>query len=109
MPMSRKFPSSASRSKASKSKCVPQAGAWERESGTAVWKAPLLDHEPTTSLVLNRATIGTRARRRDGLAGERFLESDLHVVRRVGNIGRVRRGFAVDGAFVNDLALGIDD
>src|SRR6267142_3099628 len=65
--------------------------------------------EPQPLFVLHRATVGTRTRRRHSLAGERLVEGGLHIIGRTRDVGRIRRGLAVNGAFVNDLAFRIDD
>jgi len=60
-------------------------------------------------VVLHRAAVRSCGRITDFLAGQRFIEGDPHVVGRTRDVVGIRRGFAVDGAFINYFAVGIDD
>src|SRR5437867_7059537 len=63
----------------------------------------------TASLIFYRAAVWARVGVRNGFAIHRFIERYFHVVSRARNVSWIRRGFAIDRAFVNDFALGIDD
>ena len=59
--------------------------------------------------VLDGAAVGACGRCADRLAGHRLGQRHLHVVGRARDIGRIGAGLAVDGAGVDQRALGVDD
>src|SRR4029077_10946631 len=61
------------------------------------------------SFIFDRAAVRTGVGVGNGLAAHRFIERNFYVVGRTRNVGWIRRSFAVDRAFVNDFAFGIDD
>jgi hypothetical protein len=63
----------------------------------------------TASFVFDRATVWLCLWRRDGLARERLIQSNLHVISRAWNVGWIRTCFAVDCAFIGDFSFRIND
>src|SRR5439155_23293846 len=59
----------------------------------------------TASFILDRATVWLCLWRRDGLARQRLIQSNLHVISRAWNVGWIRTGFAVDCAFIGDFSF----
>ena len=63
----------------------------------------------TASFVFDRATVWLCLWRRNRLASQRFIQSNLHVIGRAWNVGRIWTRFAVDCAFVGDFSFRIND
>ena len=62
----------------------------------------------TASFVLNRATVWLCLWRRNRLASQRLIQSNLHVIGRAWNVGRIWTCFAVDCAFVGNFSVRIN-
>jgi len=61
------------------------------------------------SFVFNGATVWLCLWRRNRLASQRLIQSNLHVIGRAWNVGRIWTCFAVDCAFVGDFSFRIND